>query len=233
MSATNTSHSSCGDSVILVSSTNVSTNLLTYLLSQVFCCCPLQVPANHLLSASFMSAPAALAISKLFYPETEKSKTTVKDVKKLAKGCVRLFCRCFVRHLHFWFTLVDPEYQWTVDSEDIENSINRVLRSQVAFWYTLRYFPILHTLTVYSAVVSYYASLCLLFPMFGSMCYYVDVEGVYGHRPKPLPLNFATIHLISCNLFNDNLVYKLIMLLYFAPHWGHVQFTCSVITYLL
>jgi len=54
--------------------------------------------------------------------------------------------------------------------------------------------------------------------MFGSMCYYVDVEGVYGHRPKPLPLNFATIHLISCNLFNDNLVYKLIMLLYFAPH---------------
>ena len=27
-----------------------------------------QVPANHLLSASVMSAPAALAMSKLFYP---------------------------------------------------------------------------------------------------------------------------------------------------------------------
>ena len=42
-----------------------------------------QVPANHLLSASVMSAPAALAISKLFYPETEKSKTTVEDVKDM------------------------------------------------------------------------------------------------------------------------------------------------------
>jgi len=38
-----------------------------------------------------MSAPAALAISKLFYPETAKSKTTAKDVKKLAKGYVRSF----------------------------------------------------------------------------------------------------------------------------------------------
>ena len=39
-----------------------------------------QVPANHLISASVMSAPAALAMSKLFYPETKKSKTTAKDV---------------------------------------------------------------------------------------------------------------------------------------------------------
>ena len=31
------------------------------------------IPAEHLLSASVMSAPAALAVSKLFYPETEKS----------------------------------------------------------------------------------------------------------------------------------------------------------------
>ncbi|KAK3588271.1 hypothetical protein CHS0354_037063 [Potamilus streckersoni] len=30
------------------------------------------VPVNHLISASVMSAPAALAISKLTYPETEK-----------------------------------------------------------------------------------------------------------------------------------------------------------------
>lgn len=38
------------------------------------------IPAEHLLAASVMSAPAALAISKLLYPETEKSVTqgTVK-----------------------------------------------------------------------------------------------------------------------------------------------------------
>ncbi|XP_064648426.1 solute carrier family 28 member 3-like [Lineus longissimus] len=44
------------------------------------------VPANHLLSASVMSAPAALAMAKLFYPETEKSKTTSKDVATIEKS---------------------------------------------------------------------------------------------------------------------------------------------------
>lgn len=44
-----------------------------------------KVPANHLLSASVMSAPAALAMSKLFYPETRKSKTG-KEVYNLASG---------------------------------------------------------------------------------------------------------------------------------------------------
>ena len=33
------------------------------------------IPAEHLIAASFMSAPAALAISKLLYPETEPSLT--------------------------------------------------------------------------------------------------------------------------------------------------------------
>ena len=33
------------------------------------------IPAEHLLSASVMSAPAALAVSKLLYPETEKPQT--------------------------------------------------------------------------------------------------------------------------------------------------------------
>ena len=33
------------------------------------------IPAEHLLSASVMSAPAALAVSKIFYPETEKPQT--------------------------------------------------------------------------------------------------------------------------------------------------------------
>ncbi len=35
----------------------------------------LGIPAEHLIAASVMSAPAALALSKLFYPETEKSQT--------------------------------------------------------------------------------------------------------------------------------------------------------------
>ena len=39
------------------------------------------VSASHLLSASVMSAPAALAISKLMYPETEEAKTKrVQDI---------------------------------------------------------------------------------------------------------------------------------------------------------
>ena len=36
------------------------------------------IPAEHLLAASVMSAPAALAVSKLFYPETEKPQTRGK-----------------------------------------------------------------------------------------------------------------------------------------------------------
>lgn len=44
------------------------------------------VSAPHLLSASVMSAPAALAMSKLFYPETKKSKTRAQDVYNIASG---------------------------------------------------------------------------------------------------------------------------------------------------
>jgi CNT family concentrative nucleoside transporter len=33
------------------------------------------IPAQHLIAASVMSAPTALAISKLLYPETEQSPT--------------------------------------------------------------------------------------------------------------------------------------------------------------
>merc|ERR1712038_2107599 len=38
------------------------------------------VPSSHLVSASVMSAPAALAFAKLFYPETEKSKTKSENI---------------------------------------------------------------------------------------------------------------------------------------------------------
>jgi len=38
---------------------------------------------SHLICASIMSAPAALAMSKLTYPETKKSKTTFKDISEM------------------------------------------------------------------------------------------------------------------------------------------------------
>ncbi|XP_033101813.1 solute carrier family 28 member 3-like isoform X2 [Anneissia japonica] len=44
------------------------------------------VDASHLISASVMSAPAALAMSKLFWPETEESKMVTVEQVKLPKG---------------------------------------------------------------------------------------------------------------------------------------------------
>nr|XP_027228414.1 sodium/nucleoside cotransporter 2-like [Penaeus vannamei] len=43
------------------------------------------VDPAHLISASVMNAPAALAFSKLFYPETKKSKTSVSNIQ-MQKG---------------------------------------------------------------------------------------------------------------------------------------------------
>ncbi|KAK3588269.1 hypothetical protein CHS0354_037061 [Potamilus streckersoni] len=43
------------------------------------------VPVNHLISASVMSAPAALAISKLTYPETEKVSASSGDFSRMEK----------------------------------------------------------------------------------------------------------------------------------------------------
>lgn len=48
----------------------------------------LKVPANHLLSASVMSAPAGLALAKLTYPETSISKTTLTSCNDLGKTLV-------------------------------------------------------------------------------------------------------------------------------------------------
>ncbi|XP_074659277.1 solute carrier family 28 member 3-like isoform X2 [Tubulanus polymorphus] len=44
------------------------------------------VPAEHLLCASVMNAPVALAVSKLFYPETEQSKFTDSNDIPMEKG---------------------------------------------------------------------------------------------------------------------------------------------------
>ncbi|XP_044534008.1 solute carrier family 28 member 3 [Gracilinanus agilis] len=44
------------------------------------------VSASHLLTASVMSAPASLATAKLFWPETEIPKITLKSALKMEKG---------------------------------------------------------------------------------------------------------------------------------------------------
>jgi nucleoside permease NupC len=49
-----------------------------------------QVPANHLISASVMAAPAALAMSKLFYPETRKSRAG-NEVYNIPSGYIAKF----------------------------------------------------------------------------------------------------------------------------------------------
>ncbi|XP_072046613.1 solute carrier family 28 member 3-like [Amphiura filiformis] len=47
------------------------------------------ISPSHLLGASVMSAPAALAMAKLFYPETEESKLNTKEEIKLDKSTER------------------------------------------------------------------------------------------------------------------------------------------------
>lgn len=43
-------------------------------------CLRFQIPAEHVITASFMSAPAALAVSKLNWPETEEPHGEEEDV---------------------------------------------------------------------------------------------------------------------------------------------------------
>lgn len=47
-----------------------------------------QVSSTHLLTASVMSAPASLAVAKLFWPETETPKITLKNAMKMENGWV-------------------------------------------------------------------------------------------------------------------------------------------------
>nr|XP_048303633.1 solute carrier family 28 member 3 [Myodes glareolus] len=49
------------------------------------------VSSTHLLTASVMSAPASLAVAKLFWPETEKPKVTLKNAMKIENGDSRNF----------------------------------------------------------------------------------------------------------------------------------------------
>ncbi|XP_051876600.1 solute carrier family 28 member 3-like [Pristis pectinata] len=54
------------------------------------------IPASHLLTASVMSAPASLAVAKLFWPETEEIKLTTKSNIKMdrveAKNIIEAAC---------------------------------------------------------------------------------------------------------------------------------------------
>ena len=49
------------------------------------------IDAATLISASFMAAPAALGVSKLFYPETERSLTTMDNIELPKVGHGRLW----------------------------------------------------------------------------------------------------------------------------------------------
>ena len=46
----------------------------------------LQVPINHILTASVMSAPAALAFAKLLYPDERKPTIKAEDAYKVDIG---------------------------------------------------------------------------------------------------------------------------------------------------
>ena len=44
------------------------------------------IPANQLIVASLMAAPAALAVSKTIFPETRKTKANWDAIRSLPKG---------------------------------------------------------------------------------------------------------------------------------------------------
>ena len=61
----------------------------------------LQVPPEHVISASFMSAPAALAIAKISLPETEVSNIRTQKEIKLPAGYVThvIYMSCHVHKI--------------------------------------------------------------------------------------------------------------------------------------
>jgi nucleoside permease NupC len=56
-----------------------------------------QVPAEHVISASFMSAPAALAVSKIAFPETKIPRQNIGNEMELEIGYIY-----FVDSSHFY-----------------------------------------------------------------------------------------------------------------------------------
>lgn len=45
-----------------------------------------KIPANHLIIASLMAAPAALTISKTIHPETKKTRANWDAIRSIPKG---------------------------------------------------------------------------------------------------------------------------------------------------
>ncbi|KAL4220153.1 hypothetical protein ACF0H5_020565 [Mactra antiquata] len=110
----------------------------------------LGVPANHLLSASVMSAPAALAISKLSYPETEITKGSKKDFSFKDKGSERNIIEAITNgatlSLKIWAAIgtnvvaflsllgfVNSTLAWMGDRVGIENLSFELICSYVLF----------------------------------------------------------------------------------------------------
>ena len=52
----------------------------------------LGVPPSYLIAASVMSAPAALAVAKLFWPETDVSVISNGDQLEFKPPCVTVYC---------------------------------------------------------------------------------------------------------------------------------------------
>jgi nucleoside permease NupC len=48
----------------------------------------LNIPANHLIIASLMAAPGALAVSKTILPETRKTRANWQAIRELPKGYI-------------------------------------------------------------------------------------------------------------------------------------------------
>lgn len=49
------------------------------------------MPAEHVISASFMSAPAALAVAKIAFPETKSTDFKINKEMELEVGYVFFF----------------------------------------------------------------------------------------------------------------------------------------------
>jgi nucleoside permease NupC len=64
------------------------------------------IAANHLIIASLMAAPGALAVSKTIFPETKKTKANWDAIKNLPKGYTSFHFEDFIMKIEvFHFIL--------------------------------------------------------------------------------------------------------------------------------
>ncbi|XP_041366880.1 solute carrier family 28 member 3-like [Gigantopelta aegis] len=108
------------------------------------------IPANHLLSASVMSAPAALAMSKLMCPETEEPMISDQDYGKIevssernlidaiatgATASIKLIANIIVNLIAFLALLafVNATLTWFGDRVDVHNLTFELICSYVLY----------------------------------------------------------------------------------------------------